>query len=207
MGGGTGTGSAALVAEIAKESGALTIAIITIPFTYEGSHRNDVAKNGITKLLPKVDTLLIIPNDKLLDLCNQKTSIDSAFKMADEVIKHGVQAISEVITGTSPVKMNFADVKAVMKNAGPAWMSVGRGTGKNRAIDAAKEALSSPLLDVTIDRSKGVLFNVVGGSNLSLCEVNEAAEVIRQAVDQDANIVFGVNRYEQLLDEVYITLN
>ncbi len=206
MGGGTGTGSASVVAEVAKESGALTIAVVTKPFTFEGTHRSDVAKDGISKLLPKVDTLIIIPNDKLLDLCDQKTGVDSAFKMADDVLRHGVQAISEVITVPGVINLDFADVKAVMKDAGPAWMSIGRGTGKNRAVDAAKEALASPLLDVTIDGSKGVLFNVVGGSDLSLYEVNEAAEVIKQAVDPDANIIFGVATDPSMGSDVRITL-
>ncbi|MDD4924021.1 MAG: cell division protein FtsZ [Dehalococcoidales bacterium] len=206
MGGGTGTGSASVVAEVAKESGALTIAVVTKPFTFEGTHRTDVAKDGISKLLPKVDTLIIIPNDRLLDLCDQKTGVDSAFKMADDVLRHGVQAISEVITVPGVINLDFADVKAVMKDAGPAWMSIGRGTGKNRAVDAAKEALASPLLDVTIDGSKGVLFNVVGGSDLSLYEVNEAAEVIKQAVDPDANIIFGVATDPSMGSDVRITL-
>ena len=206
MGGGTGTGSASVVAEVAKESGALTIAVVTKPFGFEGVHRSKVAEDGIAKLLPKVDTLIIIPNDKLLDLCDQKTGVDSAFKMADDVLRHGVQAISEVITVPGVINLDFADVKAVMKDAGPAWMSVGCGSGKNRAVDAAKEALASPLLEVTIDGSKGVLFNVVGGSDLSLYEVNEAAEVIRQAVDEDANIIFGVATDPNMGSDVRITL-
>ncbi|MDD4874192.1 MAG: cell division protein FtsZ [Dehalococcoidales bacterium] len=206
MGGGTGTGSASVVAEVAKESGALTIAVVTKPFGFEGTHRTEVAKDGISKLLGKVDTLIIIPNDRLLDLCDQKTGVDSAFKMADDVLRHGVQAISEVITVPGVINLDFADVKAVMKDAGPAWMSIGRGTGKNRAVDAAKEALASPLLDVTIDGSKGVLFNVVGGSDISLYEVNEAAEVIKQAVDPDANIIFGVATDPNMGGDVRITL-
>jgi len=192
MGGGTGTGAAPAIAEIAKETGALTIAVVTKPFTFEGVHRAEVAKEGIVKLLGKVDTLIIIPNDRLLDLCDQKTGVDSAFKMADDVLRHGVQAISEVITVPGMINLDFADVGAVMKDAGPAWMSIGHGSSKNRAVDAAKEALASPLLDVTIEGSKGVLFNIVGGSDLTLFEVNEAAEVIKQAVDPDANIIFGV---------------
>ncbi|MBG7617175.1 MAG: cell division protein FtsZ, partial [Chloroflexi bacterium] len=186
MGGGTGTGAASVVAEEAKKSGALTIAVVTKPFTFEGSHRTEVAKDGISRLLDKVDTLIIIPNDRLLDLCDAKTAVDAAFKMADDVLRHGVQAISEVITVPGVINLDFADVKAVMKDAGPAWMSIGRGTGKNRAVDAAKEALDSPLLDVSIEGSKGVLFNVVGGSDLTLYEVNEAADVIKEAVDPDA---------------------
>lgn len=206
MGGGTGTGAAPVVADIAKQSGSLTIAVVTKPFSFEGIHRCQVAEEGIVNLLGKVDTLIIIPNDRLLDLCDQKTGVDNAFKMADDVLRHGVQAISEVITVPGLINLDFADVKAVMKDAGPAWMSVGRGSGQNRAIDAAKEALASPLLDVSVSGSKGVLFNVVGGSSLTLFEVNEAASVIRQAVDPEANIIFGVARDPAMDKELKITL-
>jgi len=206
MGGGTGTGAAPVIAEIAKQGGALTIAVVTRPFTFEGAHRCDVAEQGIGRLLGKVDTLIIIPNDRLLELCDQKTAVDSAFKLADDVLRHGVQAIAEVITVPGMINLDFADVKAVMKDAGPAWMSMGRGSGQNRAVDAAKEALASPLLDVSIDGSKGVLFNVVGGSSLTLMEVNEAAEVIKQAVDPDANIIFGVAHDPGMDKEIKITL-
>jgi len=192
MGGGTGTGAAPVIAETAKEGGALTIAVVTRPFTFEGAHRCQVSDEGIVRLLGKVDTLIIIPNDRLLDLCDQKTNVDNAFKLADDVLRHGVQSIAEVITVPGLINLDFADVKAVMKDAGPAWMSIGTGTGKNRAVDAAREALASPLLDVSIDGSKGVLFNVIGGSSLTLFEVNEAADVIKQAVDPEANIIFGV---------------
>jgi cell division protein FtsZ len=206
MGGGTGTGAAPVVAEIAKETGALTIAVVTKPFAFEGAHRAEVSKEGISRLLGKVDTLIIIPNDRLLDLCDNKTGVDSAFKMADDVLRQGVQAISEVITVPGMINLDFADVKAVMKDAGPAWMSVGHGSGKNRAVEAAKEALASPLLDVTIEGSKGVLFNVVGGSDLTLFEVNEAAEVIKQSVDPDANIIFGVAHNPNMENDITITL-
>jgi len=206
MGGGTGTGAAPVIAELAKQSGALTIAIVTRPFTFEGTHRCQVADEGITRLLSKVDTLIIIPNDRLLGLCNQQTNVDSAFRMADDVLRHGVQAISEVITVPGLINLDFADVKAVMKDAGPAWMSIGIGSGKNRATDAAREALASPLLDVALDGSKGVLFNIVGGSNLTLIEVNEAAEVIRNAVDNEANIIFGVAHDPNMDKDVRITL-
>ncbi len=206
MGGGTGTGAAPVIAEESKKSGALTIAVVTKPFTFEGTHRTDVAKDGITRLLGKVDTLIIIPNDRLLDLCDTKTGVDTAFKMADDVLRHGVQAISEVITIPGLINLDFADVRSVMKDAGPAWMSIGHGTGKNRAVDAAKEALDSPLLDVSIEGSKGVLFNVVGGNDLTLCEVNEAAEVIKQAVDPDANIIFGVAHDPNMGNDLRITL-
>jgi len=206
MGGGTGTGAAPLVAELAKQNGALTIAVITKPFNFEGTHRNRVAEDGIGKLLGKVDTLIIIPNDRLLDLCDHKTPVDSAFKMADEVLMHGVQAIAEVITVPGLINLDFADVKAIMKDAGPAWMSMGTGSGKDRAVNAARQALASPLLDVSIQGAKGVLFNVVGGSSLTLFEVNEAAEIIKQAVDPDANIIFGVAHDPNMNEEVRITL-
>ncbi len=206
MGGGTGTGAVSIVAEIAKQSGALTIAVVTRPFSFEGIHRCQVAEEGIARLLGKADTLIIIPNDRLLDLCDQKMGVDNAFKLTDDVLRHGVQAISEVITAPGLINLDFADVKAVMKDAGPAWMSIGIGSGKNRAADAAKEALASPLLDVSIEGSKGVLFNIVGGSSLTLVEVNEAAEVIKQAVDPEANIIFGVAYDPTMNNEVRITL-
>ena len=206
MGGGTGTGAAPIIAETAKQNGALTIAVVTRPFTFEGIHRCQISDEGIARLLGKVDTLIIIPNDRLLDLCDQKTDVDNAFKLADDVLRHGVQAISEVITVPGLINLDFADVKAVMKDAGPAWMSIGTGSGKNRAVDAAKEALASSLLDVSIDGSKGVLFNVVGGSSLTLFEVNEAADVIKQAVDPEANIIFGVAHDPNMDSDLRITL-
>jgi cell division protein FtsZ len=206
MGGGTGTGAAPVVAEVSKQTGALTIAVVTKPFTFEGTHRNEVADEGIVRLLGKVDTLIIIPNDKLLDLCDQKTVVDNAFKMADDVLRHGVQAIAEVITVPGLINLDFADVKTVMKDAGPAWMSIGYGASKNRSVDAAKEALASPLLDVSINGAKGVLFNVAGGTGLTLFEVNEAADVIKQAVDPSANIIFGVVQDPSMGDEMRITL-
>ena len=156
--------------------------------------------------MDKVDTLIIIPNDRLMTLVDHKTGVDSAFKLADDVLRHGVQAIAEVITTPGMINLDFADVKAIMKDAGPAWMSIGKGSGQNRAIDAAKEALASPLLDVSIEGSKAVLFNVVGGNNLSLFEVNQAADVIKQAVDPDANIIFGVANDASMENEVRITL-
>jgi cell division protein FtsZ len=206
MGGGTGTGAIPIVAEIAKASGALTIAVVTKPFAFEGVHRMETAEEGVEGLVDKVDTLIIIPNDRLLSLCDQKTGVDSAFKLADDVLRHGVQAIAEVITTPGMINLDFADVKSIMKDAGPAWMSIGRGTGQNRAIDAAKEALASPLLEVSIEGSKGVLFNVVGGSSLTLFEVNQAADIIKAAVDPDANIIFGVANDPSMDQEVSITL-
>jgi cell division protein FtsZ len=207
MGGGTGTGAAPVVAEVAKQTGALTIAVVTKPFTFEGVHRTEVAEDGVVRLLGKVDTLIIIPNDRLLDLCDQKTVVDNAFKMADDVLRHGVQAIAEVITVPGLINLDFADVKTVMKDAGPAWMSMGVGSGKSRAVDAAHEALTSPLLDdVSVEGAKGVLFNVSGGPGLTLFEVNEAAEVIKQAVDPEAVIIFGVAQDPSMGEEVRITL-
>ena len=206
MGGGSGTGIAPVVAELAKEAGALTIAICTKPFTFEGVHRSEVAEDGISRLLDKVDTLITIPNDRLLTLCDQRTGVDMAFKMADDVLMHAVQAIAEVITVPGMINLDFADVKAVMKEAGQAWMSIGHGSGQHRAIDAANDALASPLLDVSVDGAKGVLFNVTGGDTLTLFEVNEAAEVIRNAVDPEANIIFGVTFDSSLENELRITM-
>jgi len=206
MGGGTGTGSAPIVAQIAKESGALTIGVVTKPFSFEGRHRNQVAEEGINNMLRVVDTLVIIPNDRMLTMCDQKTSVDSAFKMSDDVLMKGVQAIAEVITVPGVINLDFADVRAIMKDAGPAWMALGRGSGPHRSVDAAKEALNSPLLDVTITGAKGVLFNVIGNDTLTLFEVNEAAKIIRQSVDPEANIIFGVAHDSEMNDEVRITL-
>jgi cell division protein FtsZ len=192
MGGGTGTGGIPVVAEIAKKSGALTIAVVTKPFTFEGMHRREVAEEGLVELTNKVDTLIIIPNDRLLQLCDAKTTVDNAFRLADDALRLGVQAISEVVTVPGLINLDFADIKSVMKDAGPAWMSVGRASGQNRAAEAAKAAMASPLLDVSISGATGVLFNVTGGPSLTLFECNEAAQVIGQAVDPDANIIFGV---------------
>jgi cell division protein FtsZ len=206
MGGGTGTGAASVVAEIAKASGALTIAVVTKPFGFEGSHRMKNAEEGIQMLMTLVDTLIIIPNDRLFTMCDQKTGVDAAFRLADEVLSNGVRAIAQVITVPGMINLDFADVRAIMKDAGPAWMSIGKGSGPNRAIDAAKSALASPLLDVSVSGAKGVLFNITGGENLSLFEVNQAAEVIKQSVDPDANIIFGVVRDTRLDKDIKITL-
>jgi cell division protein FtsZ len=206
MGGGTGTGSISVAAQIAKRTGALTIGVVTRPFGFEGAHRAKVAEQGITDLMPNVDTLIIIPNDRLLDLCDQKTSINNAFRLADEVLHHGVQAIAEVITVPGLINLDFADIRAIMKDAGPAWMSIGRGTGQNRAIDAARDALASPLLDVSMTGAKGVLFNIAGSSTLTLYEVNNAAEVIRQAVDPNANVIFGVVVDPNMGNDIRLTL-
>lgn len=206
MGGGTGTGSLPVVAEIAKQSGALTIAVATKPFAFEGTHRCEVAEEGIANTIDKVDTMVIIPNDRLFALCDQKTGVNGAFKLADEVLCHGVQAIAEVITVPGLINLDFADVKTVMKDAGPSWMSIGRGSGQNRSTDSAREALASPLLDVSVRGARGVLFNIAGDNTLSLLEVNRAAEVIQQAVDPEANIIFGVTLDANLDGEVRLTL-
>ncbi|MCL2149994.1 MAG: cell division protein FtsZ [Dehalococcoidia bacterium] len=206
MGGGTGTGSAPVVAEMAKEAGALTIAIVTKPFGFEGAHRMRVAEEGIAELMPRVDTLVLIPNDRLFEICDNKTGVDGAFRLADEVLCNGVQAIAEVITVPGLINLDFADVRSVMKDAGPAWMSIGKGGGTNRAVEAAKQALTSPLLDVSIDGSKGVIFNITGDSSLTLYEVNAAADVVRKAVDPDANVIFGVSIDDNMGREVRMTL-
>ena len=206
MGGGTGTGGIPVIAGIAKESGALTIGVVTKPFSFEGGHRGEVAEEGILTLTDKVDTLIIIPNDRLLQLCDAKTTVDSAFKLADDALLLGVQAISEVVTVPGLINLDFADIKSVMKDSGPAWMSVGKGSGQNRAAEAAKAALASPLLDVSLNGSKGVLFNITGGSSLTLFECNEAAQVISQAVDPKANIIFGVVFDPKMDSEVKITV-
>jgi cell division protein FtsZ len=206
MGGGTGTGGIPIVAEVAKECGALTIGVVTKPFSFEGWHRAEVAEEGILKLSGKVDTLIIIPNDRLLQLCDAKTTVDSAFKLADNALLLGVQAISEVVTVPGLINLDFADIKSVMKDAGPAWMSVGKASGQNRAAEAAKAALASPLLDVSVSGARGVLFNITGGSSLTLFECNEAAQVISQAVDPKANIIFGVVFDPKMDSEVRITV-
>ncbi len=206
MGGGTGTGSISVVADVAKQSGALTIAIVTKPFSFEGAHRMRNAEQGISDLISKVDTLVTIPNDKLLELCDPKTTVENAFKMADTVLSNGVQAITEVITVPGMINLDFADVRTIMKNAGPAWMSVGTGSGKDRAVEAAKEALSSPLLEASIEGATGIMYNVVGGTNLTLFEVNQAAQVIKQMAHPDANIIFGVIQDPSMENDVRITL-
>jgi len=206
MGGGTGTGGIPIVAEVSRQSGILTIAIVTKPFSFEGTRRSKVAEDGILQLADKVDTLVIIPNDRLLELCDAKTSVDNAFRMADDVLRLGVQAIAEVVTVPGLINLDFADIRSIMKDAGPAWMSVGRGSGQNRAVEAARAALASPLLDVSINGSKGVLFNVTGDSSLTLFECNEAAEVISQAVDPEANIIFGVVFDPKMDNEIQITI-
>ncbi|MBU2008227.1 MAG: cell division protein FtsZ [Chloroflexi bacterium] len=206
MGGGTGTGAAPVVAEAAKETGALVIGIVTRPFSFEGVHRRLVAEEGINQLIGYCDTLIIVPNDRLLPLCDARSRMDSAFKMADDVLRQAVAAIAEVITVPGMINLDYADIRSVMKDAGPAWLSIGKGTGQNRATDAAKAALASPLLDISIEGAKGVLYTVSGGSSLALHEVNQAAELIKGAVDPEANIIFGVTHDPKMDSEVRITL-
>ncbi len=206
MGGGTGTGSAPVIAKLAKESGALTIAIVTKPFVFEGTPRRLAAERGINELASNVDTLIIIPNERLLAICDQKALIADAFRLADDALVNGVRAISEVITVPGMINLDFADVRAIMAGAGPAWMSIGTGTGKNRAADAAKAALSSPMLDVSIAGAKGCMFTITGGDDLTLHESEEAAETIRTALDPEANIIFGVVFDEKMKDSIKITL-
>jgi cell division protein FtsZ len=206
MGGGTGTGGIPIVAEVAKKSGALTIAVVTKPFTFEGTHRSLVAEEGLVDLTNKVDTLIIIPNDRLLQLCDAKTSVDNAFRLADDALRLGVQAISEVVTVPGLINLDFADIRSVMKDAGPAWMSVGKASGQSRAAEAAKAAMASPLLDVSIAGATGVLFNVTGGPSLTLFECNEAAQIIGQSVDPEANIIFGVVFDPKMESEIRITV-
>jgi cell division protein FtsZ len=206
MGGGTGTGGIPVVAEVAKNSGALTIAVVTKPFAFEGMHRREVAEEGLVALSDKVDTLIIIPNDRILQLCDAKTTVDNAFRLADDALRLGVQAISEVVTVPGLINLDFADIKSVMKDSGPAWMSVGKAGGQSRAAEAARAAMASPLLDVSINGATGVLFNITGGPSLTLFECNEAAEVVSQAVDPEANIIFGVVFDPKMDSEVRITV-
>ena len=206
MGGGTGTGAAPVVAEIAKEVEALTIGVVTKPFSFEGSKRRKLAEEGIARLKDKVDTLIIIPNDRLFAVCDERVTMENAFKMADDVLRQGVQSIAELVTVPGDINLDFADVKTVMSGAGPAWMAIGRGTGENKAADAARNAVTSSLLDVSIDGAKGILFNITGGTDLSLMEVQAAADVIRIAADPDANIFFGMVTDMKMEDEVKITI-
>lgn len=206
MGGGTGTGAAPIVAEIAKEMGILTVGVVTKPFSFEGKRRMLHAEKGIEDLKTKVDTLVTIPNDRLLQVVEKKTSMLDAFKIADDVLKQGVQGISDLIAIPGLVNLDFADVKTIMFEQGLAHMGVGRANGENRATEAAKQAIQSPLLETSINGAKGVLLNITGGANLGLFEVNEAAEIVSQAADPDANIIFGAVIDEDLKDEIRITV-
>ena len=206
MGGGTGTGAAPIVASIAKEMGILTIGVVTKPFTFEGRKRLTQAERGIESLKGKVDTLVVIPNDKLLQIIDRKTSIVEAFKMADDVLRQGVQGISDLIKVPGLVNLDFADVKTIMLNTGMAHMGIGRASGENRAEDAAKQAIQSPLLETTIEGARGVIINVTGGENLGLHEVNTAAELVQRSVDPEANIIFGAVIDKSLDEDIVITV-
>ena len=206
MGGGTGTGAAPIVASIAKEMGILTIGVVTKPFTFEGKKRLSQAERGVESLKGKVDTLVVIPNDKLLQIIDRKTSIVEAFKMADDVLRQGVQGISDLIKVPGLVNLDFADVKTIMLNTGMAHMGIGRASGENRAEDAAKQAIQSPLLETSIEGARGVIINVTGGENLGLHEVNTAAELVQRSVDPEANIIFGAVIDKSLDEDIVITV-
>ncbi len=206
LGGGTGTGAAPIVAEIARDLGALTVAVVTKPFAFEGAQRKNIAERGFMELADKVDTIITIPNDKLLQVIDKKTSLLDAFMVVDEVLRQGVQGIAEVITVPGLINVDFADVKAVMANAGSALMGIGEASGENKAIEAAKAAVSSPLLEVSIEGARGVLFTIVGGPNLSMNEVNEAAKVITASADEDAKVIFGAVINDKMKDDIKITV-
>ena len=206
MGGGTGTGAAPVVAECAKEVGALTVGVVTKPFAFEGKRRRAAAEKGIEFLTQKVDTIIVIPNDKLLQVVDKKCSLSDAFRTADEVLRQGIKGISDLIQVPGLINLDFADVKTIMTEQGEALMGIGVGEGENRAADAAKMAINSPLLETSIDGAKGILLNITGSSNLSLFEINEAAEIISDAADPDANIIFGSVIDENLGDKVQITV-
>lgn len=206
-GGGTGTGAAPIVAEIAKEDiGALTVGVVTRPFSFEGKKRGSQADDGILKLKEKVDTLIIIPNDRLLQVVDKQTSVLEAFRVADDVLRQGVQGITDLITVPGLINLDFADVRTIMTEAGTAMMGIGVSSGEERAVSAAKAAISSPLLEASIEGAKGVLLNISGGPNLGLFEVNEAAEIIASAADPEANIIFGAVIDEALKDDVRVTV-
>ena len=206
MGGGTGTGAAPIVAECAKEVGALTVGVVTKPFAFEGKRRRAAAEKGIEFLTQKVDTIIVIPNDKLLQVVDKKCSVSDAFSKADEVLRQGIKGISDLIQIPGLINLDFADVKTIMTNQGEALMGIGEGTGENRAADAAKMAINSPLLETSIDGAKGILLNISGSSELGIFEVNEAAQIISDAADPDANIIFGSVIDESLGDSVQVTV-
>ena len=206
MGGGTGTGAAPIVAACAKEMGILTIGVVTKPFTFEGKKRLSQADRGIESLKSKVDTLVVIPNDKLLQVIDRKTSIVEAFKMADDVLRQGVQGISDLIAVPGLVNLDFADVKTIMLNTGMAHMGIGRASGESRAEEAAKQAVQSPMLETSIEGARGVIINITGGTNLGLHEVNTAAELVQRSVDPEANIIFGAVIDETLEEDIVITV-
>ncbi len=205
-GGGTGTGAAPIVAEIAKEMGTLTVAVVTKPFNFEGTRRMVNAEEGILNLKDKVDTLIVIPNQRLLDVIDKKMTLLDAFRMTDSVLGQGVQGISDLITMPGLINVDFADVRTIMTNAGSSLMGIGTGVGENRAATAARTAIASPLLEISIEGAKGVLFNITGGRDLTMAEVDEAAKQIAAAVDPDANIIFGATIDENLVDQVKLTV-
>jgi cell division protein FtsZ len=206
MGGGTGTGAAPVIAEIARESGALTIAVVTKPFSFEGKKRMQIAENGIAELESKVDTLITIPNERILQVIEKKTPLNEAFAYADDVLRQGIQGISDLITQPGLINLDFADVKTIMSDAGSAMMGIGEGTGEHRAADAAQKAIASPLLETTIDGARGVIFNITGGPDMAMYEVNEAAEMISRAVDPDAQIIFGASIDPSMSGKVRVTV-
>ncbi len=206
LGGGTGTGAIPEVAKLAKDIGALTIAVVTKPFSFEGAQRRRIAEEGYSLLLQHVDTIITIPNDRVLQIIDKKTSLLDAFKVVDDVLRQGVQGISELITIPGLINVDFADVKAIMENSGSALMGIGRATGENRAVEAAKQAIASPLLEVSIDGAKGILFTITGGTDLGMHEVAEAAKIITGSADEDARVIFGSNIDESMGEEVRITV-
>ncbi|EZH67157.1 cell division protein FtsZ [Bacillaceae bacterium JMAK1] len=206
MGGGTGTGAAPVIAEVAKEIGALTVGVVTRPFSFEGKKRSTHAKDGIEALKEKVDTLIVIPNDRLLEIVDKNTPMLEAFREADNVLRQGVQGISDLIATPGLINLDFADVKTVMSEKGSALMGIGIATGENRAAEAAKKAISSPLLETSVDGAQGVLMNITGGSNLSLFEVHEAAEIVSDASDPEVNMIFGSVINENLKEEIVVTV-
>lgn len=206
MGGGTGTGSAPVIAEVAKDIGALTIGVVTKPFAFEGRSRGKQAEEGIKRLREQVDTLIVIPNDRLLQVVEKRTSIMEAFRVADDVLRQGVQGISDLIAVPGLINLDFADVKTIMAKTGSSLMGIGVGKGETKTMDAANTAIASPLLEASIEGAKGVLLNITGGSDLGLFEVNEVAEVVAEASDEDANIIFGAVIDESLEDEVMVTV-
>ena len=206
MGGGTGTGAAPVVAECAKESGALTVAVVTKPFKFEGKRRSEQAETGASYLKDKVDTIITVPNDKLLQMVDKNTTLQNAFRMADDVLRQGVQGISDLITVPGLINLDFADVKTIMTEQGDALMGIGEASGENRAVDAVKMAISSPLLETSIDGAQGIIINITGNSELGLFEINEAAEIVAQAAHPDANIIFGSVIDDSLGDMIRITV-
>lgn len=205
-GGGTGSGAAPIVANIAREEGCLTVAVVTKPFTFEGSKRMNQAEEGIKKLRDDVDTLIVIPNDKLLEIADENTTLMSAFKLADQVLKAGVRGVTDLITLPGLINLDFADVKSIIKDAGNALLGDGTATGENRAIKAAQVAINSPLIETSIEGAKGILLNISGGSDLKLFEVNEAAEIVRSAASPNANIIFGAVIDENMNDQIKVTI-